>query len=114
MPQNNEKYDEHIDNRPLSVLELKSLHSEILWWDQLVQIKNYLNSVYNKLSSMKVQSFTEMSKEKDFKTTIIAIQTALQAMGYDPKHPQDYNIWKIDWEYNDTTKESIKQFQTNW
>lgn len=113
MPQNNEKYDEHIDNRPLSVLELRSLHSEILWWDQLVQIKNYLNSVYNKLSSMKVQSFTEMSKEKDFKTTIIAIQTALKAMGSDPKHPQDYNIWKIDWEYNDTTKESIKQFQTN-
>ncbi|MBO7505607.1 hypothetical protein J6T66_05855 [bacterium] len=41
---------------------------------------------------MKVQKFSEVSKEKNFTGTILAIQIALKAMSADPKNPKNYNI----------------------
>ncbi len=80
---------------------------------QIDQVKSYLEDVYKRLAGMKKQRFWEISKEKNFTWTILAIQIALKAMSADPKDPKNYNIWKIDWEYSDTTKEAIKQFQTD-
>ncbi len=80
---------------------------------QLDQIKNYLNDVYKRLSWMKSQRFQELSKEKNFTWTILAIQIALKAFWTDPKNPKTYNFWPINWEYNESTKFAINQFQTD-
>lgn len=80
---------------------------------QIDQVKSYLEDVYKRLSWMKKQKFWEISKEKNFTWTILAIQIALKAMSTDPKNPKDYNIWEINWEYNNITKEAIKLFQTD-
>lgn len=117
-------------------LDLNKLQSAILWWGKettfttpdpvnsinnfysiewdktivfnLNQVKNYLNTVNKRLSWMQTQKFWEISKENNFTWTILAIQIALKAID-----SKKYNIWKIDWEYNDRTKEAIKQFQTD-
>lgn len=121
--------------------DLNDLKSEILWWKkvdfktpdsinkfyrlenwkvvfQLDQVKNYLSDVHKRLSWMKNQKFWEISKENNFTWTTLAVQIALKALGEDPINPKKYNIWRIDWEYNETTKEAIKQFQSdqslNW
>ena len=116
--------------------DLNNLESEILWWKkvdfktpdsinkfyrlenwkvifQLDQVKNYLSNVHKRLSWMKNQNFWEISKENNFTWTILAIQIALKAIGEDPIEPKKYNIWRIDWEYNEITKEAIKQFQAD-
>lgn len=86
-----------------------------LEWNNIIflldQVRNYLDDVFKRLQGMKVQKFWEVSKEKNFKWTILAIQIALKAMSTDPKNPKDYNVWKINWEYDDITKEAIKKFQ---
>ena len=86
-----------------------------LEWNNIVfqidQVRSYLADVLKRLQGMKVQKFSEVSKEKNFKWTILAIQIALKAMSTDPKNPKDYNVWNINWEYNDITKEAIKKFQ---
>lgn len=74
----------------------------------LNQVKNYLNAVNKRLSWMQVQKFWEISKENNFTWTILAIQIALKAID-----SKKYNIWKINWEYSETTKQAIKQFQTD-
>lgn len=79
---------------------------------QLDQVKSYLNDVYQRLSQMKTQKFWEVSKEKNFAWTILAIQIALRAMSSDSKNPKQYNV-EINWKYNDATKEAIKQFQSD-
>ena len=79
---------------------------------QIDQVRSYLNDVYQRLSQMKTQKFWEVSKEKNFTWTILAIQIALKAMSADPKNPKQYNI-TINWEYDDTTKEAIKEFQSD-
>ena len=88
-----------------------------LEWNNIVfqidQVRSYLADVLKRLQGMKVQKFSEVSKEKNFKWTILAIQIALKAMSRDPKNPKDYNVWNINWEYNDTTKEAIKRFQSD-
>ena len=119
-------------------LDLNDLQSEILWWKKvdfktpdsinhfyeldkknekvifkLDQVKNYLSDIYKRLSWMKVQKFSEISKENNFTWTILAIQIALKAMKTDPKNPKIYNIWQINWKYDDTTKKVIQQFQTD-
>lgn len=116
--------------------DLNDLQSEILWWKKvdfktpdsinhfyeldkengkvvfkLDQIKNYLSDVHKRLSWMKNQKFSEISKENNFTWTILAIQIALKAMETDPKNPKKYNIKKINWDY-DETKEAIKIFQS--
>lgn len=78
---------------------------------QIDQVRSYLSDVLKRLQWMKVQKFWEVSKEKNFTWTILAIQIALKAMSVDPKNPKEYNIWEINWEYNDITKEAIKKFQ---
>ena len=118
--------------------DLNDLQSEILWWKKvdfktpdsinhfyeldkksgkvifkLDQVKNYLSDVYKRLSWMKVQKFSEISKESNFTWTILAIQIALKAMKTDPKNPKIYNIWQINWKYDDTTKKAIQQFQAD-
>jgi len=118
--------------------DLNSLKSEILWWKkvdfktpdsidhfyrienwkvifQLDQVRNYLNDVHKRLSWMKNQKFWEISKEKNFIWTILAIQIALKAFETDPKNPRNYNVWQINWEYNnnEATKQAINQFQTD-
>ena len=116
--------------------DLGNLESQILWWKkvdfkipdsidhfyrienwkvifQLDQVKNYLSNVHKRLSWMKNQKFWEISKEKNFTWTILAIQIALKAMETDPIKPKKYNIWKIKWEYNEITKSAINQFQTD-
>ena len=80
---------------------------------QIDQVRSYLADVLKRLQGMKVQKFSEVSKEKNFKWTILAIQIALKAMSRDPKNPKDYDVWNINWEYNDTTKEAIKRFQSD-
>ncbi len=80
---------------------------------QLDHVKSYLNDVHKRLSWMKVQKFQNLSKENNFTWTILAIQIALKAMGTDPINPKKYNIWKINWKYNDETKDAIKSFQSN-
>ena len=86
-----------------------------LEWNNIVfqidQVRSYLADVLQRLQGMKVQKFWEVSKENNFKWTILAIQIALKAMSTDPKNPKDYNVWNINWEYNDITKEAIKKFQ---
>ena len=88
-----------------------------LEWNNIVfqidQVRSYLADVLKRLQGMKVQKFSEVSKEKNFKWTILAIQIALKAMSRDPKNPKDYDVWNINWEYNDTTKEAIKRFQSD-
>lgn len=76
---------------------------------QLNKIMEYLNSIYERLSSKKT-TYKEMNKQNNFTWTILAIQIALKTLGKDPINPKTYNIRKIDWQY-DTTKEVIKQFQ---
>lgn len=116
--------------------DLDNLQSEILGWKkvsfktpdsinnfyrleglkvifQLDQVRSYLDDVYKSLSWMKVQKFSEVSKEKNFTGTILAIQIALKAMSADPKNPKNYNIPEFNWEYNDITKEAIKAFQSD-
>lgn len=117
--------------------DLNDLQSEILWWNkkvefktpdsinnfyrleweniifQLDEVKNYLNDVYIRLSWMKVQNFWEIVKENNFIWTILSIQIALKAMETDPQNPKKYDIGRINWEYNERTKEAIKQFQTD-
>ena len=85
------------------------------WWRpvfQLDNVKNYLDDVYKRLSWMKTQNFWEISKENNFTWIILAIQIALKAMGSNPKNPKKYVIGKINGEYNEDTKNAIKQFQT--
>ena len=118
--------------------DLNNLRSEILWWDkkpdfktpdcinnfyrlewskiifQLDQVKKYLSEVYKRLQWMKNQKFWEISKENNFTWTILAIQIALKAFETDPLKPRKYNIGKINWEYNEITKNAIKQFQTDF
>ena len=116
---------------------LSSLETEILWWKkadfktpdsidnfykienwkivfQLSQIKNYLSDVYKRLSWMKVQKFWEVSKENNFTWTILAIQIALKSFETDPMNPRKYNVGPINWEYNESTKFAINQFQTDY
>ena len=117
--------------------DLGNLESQILWWKkvdfktpdsinhfykienwkiifQLDHVKNYLSDVHKRLSWMKNQKFWEISKEKNFTWTILAIQIALKAFETDPLKPRKYNIGKINWEYNEITKNAIKQFQTDF
>lgn len=118
--------------------DLNDLKSEILWWDkkpdfktpdcinnfyrlewskiifQLDQVKKYLSEVHKRLQWMKNQKFWEISKENNFTWTILAIQIALKAFETDPLKPRKYNIGKINWEYNEITKDAIRQFQTNF
>ena len=116
--------------------DLNSLQSEILWWKKvdfktpdsinhfyeldkknwkvifkLDQVKKYLDDVYKRLSWMKVQKFSETSKENNFTWTILAIQIALKALETDPKNPQKYNVGKINGNYNSTI-DAIKNFQS--
>ena len=116
--------------------DLDDLESEISWWKkvdfktpesinkfyrlenwkvvfQLDQVKNYLSDVHKRLSWMKNQKFWEISKENNFTWTVLAVQIALKALGEDPINPRKYNIWRIDWEYNENTKKVIQQFQTD-
>jgi len=81
---------------------------------QLDQVKKYLETVYQRLSWMKNQRFSEVSQENNFTWTILAIQIALKAFETDPIKPKKYNIWKINGEYNEITKNAIKQFQTDF
>lgn len=80
---------------------------------QIDQVKSYLEDVYKRLSWMKKQKFWEVSKEKNFTGTILAIQIALKAMSSDPKNPKQYYTWNINWEYDNMTKEAIKKFQSD-
>lgn len=113
-------------------LDLNNLRSDILSWNKKVEfqtpssinnfyriewnkivfnlneVKNYLQAVYKRLLWMKVQKFSEISKENNFKWTILAIQIALKAID-----SNKYNIWKFNGEYNEATKQTIKQFQTD-
>lgn len=83
-----------------------------LEWNRIIfnleQIKNYLQVVYQRLQWIKNQKFWEISKENNFTWTILAIQIALKAID-----SKKYNIWKIDGEYNETTKQAIRQFQSD-
>lgn len=113
--------------------DLTNLKSNILGWDKSIDLKNYtsinnfytlewdkiifwvnnvrnfLSTVYQRLSWMKVQKFWEVSKENNFTWTILAIQIALKAID-----SKKYNI-KINWKYKDSkddpTRNAIKQFQ---
>jgi len=93
-----------------------------LEWNKIIfnldQVKNYLQVVYQRLQWMKNQKFWEISKENNFTWTILAIQIVLKAMKQDPINPKKYNVWRINWEYNNITQGSIKQFQNdlnlNW
>lgn len=84
-----------------------------LEWDKIIfwvnNVRNFLSTVYQRLSWMKVQKFWEVSKENNFTWTILAIQIALKAID-----SKKYNI-KINWKYKDSkddpTRNAIKQFQ---
>lgn len=78
---------------------------------KLDQVKSYLNDVLQRLDKMKNQRFSELSKENNFKWTILAIQIVLKAMWQDVVNPKKYDIWKF-WDY-DSAKEAIKQFQSD-
>lgn len=120
--------------------DLNDLKSEVLWWGkktdfktpssinkfyrleeewkkivfQLDEVKKYLSEVFKRLQWMKNQKFWEISKENNFKWTILAIQIALKAFETDPLKPRKYNVGRINWEYNEITKDAIKQFQTDF
>lgn len=135
-----ESYNEHRENSTdvikidevirTAKLDEEKLYSSILWWKtdainnfykiewnetvfDLNHVRDYLYDVYQRLSWMKVQKFWEVSKEKNFTWTILAIQIVLKAMKTNPINPKEYNIWQINWEYDETTKAAIKQFQTD-
>lgn len=78
---------------------------------KLDQVKNYLSDILQRLDKMKNQRFSELSKENNFKWTILAIQIVLKAMWQNVVNPRKYNIWKF-WDY-DSAKEAIKQFQSD-
>lgn len=129
--ENSESKKEEIDaaiNHTKS--DLDSFQSEMFWsgfnsinefyrleWDDLVyqlnKVRNYLASVSQRLQWMKKQKFWEVSKENNFKWTILAIKIALKAMETDSENPKKYDIGKINWEYDETTIQAIKQFQTD-
>ena len=74
---------------------------------------SYLELLYKRLSAPNAPKYTEMSKEKIFWWTVLAIQIALEGIRRPTMYKEKfYNIWVINWKLTDETKSVIKEFQS--
>jgi len=90
----------------------KTVEKEKVYFD-LNNVKDYLQTVYNRLTQKWAPGYGHMSKESTFNWTILAVQIALESINR-KNGKWSYDVWTINWQLNDSTKKAVRDFQRDY
>ena len=90
----------------------KTVEKERVYFN-LDNVKDYLQTIHNRLTKKWAPGYWQMSQESIFNWTILAVQIALESIQRkDGKWT--YDVWTINGNLNDSTIKTIKDFQRDF